>query len=61
MRTATAALRREVDRLDIKMKEDIATLKHEYIVSSLCIERLLILLQNPDGIRQSEERGKIRL
>ncbi|KAJ7937119.1 hypothetical protein B0H13DRAFT_1588913 [Mycena leptocephala] len=29
MRTATAALRREVDRLDIKMKEDIATLKHE--------------------------------
>jgi len=29
MRTATSALRREVDRLDIKMKEDIATLKHE--------------------------------
>ncbi|KAJ7744512.1 hypothetical protein DFH07DRAFT_749425 [Mycena maculata] len=29
MRTATAALRREVDRLDIKMKEDVATLKHE--------------------------------
>nr|GAT54070.1 predicted protein [Mycena chlorophos] len=29
MKTATTALRREVDRLDIKMKEDIATLKHE--------------------------------
>ncbi|KAJ6515966.1 hypothetical protein C8R45DRAFT_810511 [Mycena sanguinolenta] len=29
MRTATSALRREVDRLDIKMKEDLATLKHE--------------------------------
>ncbi|KAJ6614315.1 hypothetical protein B0H10DRAFT_1803857 [Mycena sp. CBHHK59/15] len=29
IRTATAALRREVDRLDVKMKEDIATLKHE--------------------------------
>ncbi|KAJ6599135.1 hypothetical protein DFH09DRAFT_902942 [Mycena vulgaris] len=29
MRTATSALRREVDRLDIKMKEDISTLKHE--------------------------------
>jgi hypothetical protein len=29
IRTATAALRREVDRLDIKMKEDIGTLKHE--------------------------------
>ncbi|KAF9462575.1 hypothetical protein BDZ94DRAFT_1260746 [Collybia nuda] len=29
IRTSTAALRREVDRLDIKMKEDIGTLKHE--------------------------------
>ncbi|RDB22791.1 Uncharacterized protein C27B12.07 [Hypsizygus marmoreus] len=29
IRTATAALRREVDRLDVKMKEDIGTLKHE--------------------------------
>ncbi|KAJ7228733.1 hypothetical protein GGX14DRAFT_345404 [Mycena pura] len=29
MRTATSALRREVDRLDIKMKEDLAALKHE--------------------------------
>lgn len=30
IQTATAALRREVDRLDVKMKEDISTLKHEY-------------------------------
>ncbi|KAJ3559831.1 hypothetical protein NM688_g105 [Phlebia brevispora] len=29
MRTATAALRREVDALDGQMKEDLATLKHE--------------------------------
>ncbi|EFI27692.1 mitochondrial protein [Coprinopsis cinerea okayama7 len=29
IRSATAALRREVDRLDVKMKEDIANLKHE--------------------------------
>jgi len=29
IRTATTALRRDVDRLDVKMKEDIATLKHE--------------------------------
>jgi len=29
IRTASAALRREVDRLDIKMKEDVNTLKHE--------------------------------
>ena len=30
MRTAAAALRREVDALDGRMKEDIANLKHEY-------------------------------
>jgi len=29
VRTASAALRREVDRLDVKMKEDINILKHE--------------------------------
>ena len=29
IRTASGALRREVDRLDVKMKEDIGTLKHE--------------------------------
>jgi Protein of unknown function (DUF1640) len=33
IRSATAALRREVDRLDVKMKEDVGTLKHEYITS----------------------------
>ena len=31
IRASTAALRREVDRLDVKMKEDVATLKHEYV------------------------------
>jgi len=29
IRTATTALRREVDRLDVKMKEDVGKLKHE--------------------------------
>ncbi|KAG6900922.1 hypothetical protein C0993_004359 [Termitomyces sp. T159_Od127] len=29
VRASTAALRREVDRLDVKMKEDLDTLKHE--------------------------------
>lgn len=31
MRTATAALRREVDQLDGRMKEDVGTLKHECV------------------------------
>ncbi|KAH9938385.1 uncharacterized protein B0H18DRAFT_966884 [Fomitopsis serialis] len=31
IRTATGALRREVDVLDVRMKEDIGTLKHEYV------------------------------
>ncbi|KAJ7591156.1 hypothetical protein C8J56DRAFT_554337 [Mycena floridula] len=29
IRAATLAVRREVDKLDVKMKEDVATLKHE--------------------------------
>lgn len=29
IRAATAALRREVDLLDVKMKEDLGNLKHE--------------------------------
>jgi hypothetical protein len=29
IRTATTALRRDVDRVDVKMKEDLTTLKHE--------------------------------
>lgn len=28
--SATAALRRDVERLDVKMKEDLTSLKHEY-------------------------------
>lgn len=33
VQSATTALRREVDRLDVKMKEDITTLKHEQVNS----------------------------
>jgi len=29
IRAATAALRRDVDKVDVKMKEDIGNLKHE--------------------------------
>jgi hypothetical protein len=29
IRSTSAALRREVDRLDVKMKEDVGRLKHE--------------------------------
>lgn len=32
MRTASAALRRDVDTLSVRMKEDIANLKHEYVL-----------------------------
>lgn len=31
MRAAIVALRRDVDRLDVKMKEDLGTLKHECV------------------------------
>jgi len=42
IRSATAALRREVDRLDIKMKEDIGSLKHECITSDRFLWNCLI-------------------
>jgi hypothetical protein len=32
--TAISGLRRDVDRLDVKMKEDISELKHEYVPTS---------------------------
>ena len=35
MRATIAALRREVDRLDVKMKEDLGNLKHEYVSHSV--------------------------
>ncbi len=35
MRSATAALRREVDALDGQMKEDIGALKHEFVLHSI--------------------------
>lgn len=40
IRAATAALRREVDRLDVKMKEDIGNLKHELVIF-MCVSRLV--------------------
>lgn len=51
IRTSTAALRREVDRLDIKMKEDIGTLKHEYVsFYSVKFSMLIIYVsQDPNG------------
>lgn len=49
MRTATAALRREVDALDGRMKQDIANLKHEYVVLSSLLLLSQIQPQDPDG------------
>lgn len=33
IRSVSSALRREVDKLDVKMKEDIGNLKHEYVLA----------------------------
>ena len=50
IRTATAALRREVDRLDVKMKEDVGTLKHEYVFVHFLYESCMFsMMQNTDG------------
>lgn len=41
LRTALTAVRKEVDVLDSKMKEDIASLKHEYVSRLLLCWRVL--------------------
>jgi phage host-nuclease inhibitor protein Gam len=63
IRSATAALRREVDRLDVKMKEDIGTLKHEYTPSDLYVLTRLILwsrIQMELDSRKNEARSDIK-
>lgn len=52
MRTASTALRKEVDAVDGRMKEDISNLKHEYVVASLLLKTRLTVTQNPDGVGQ---------
>ena len=51
MRTASAALRRDVDALNVRMKEDIANLKHEYVLKSSSIFELIerAILQDSNG------------
>jgi len=59
IRAATAALRREVDRLDVKMKEDIGNLKHEWV--SVFLPDVICLITRP-GFKWSwiAERTKPR-
>lgn len=52
MRTASTALRKEVDVVDGRMKEDISNLKHEYVVASLLSKTSLTVAQNSDGVGQ---------
>lgn len=44
MRTANAALRRDVDALDGRMKEDVANLKHECANMPWCLFKPFILV-----------------
>jgi hypothetical protein len=64
IRSATAALRREVDRLDVKMKEDIGTLKHECVTSVLSLLTYLTLywarIQMELDSRKNEARSDIK-
>lgn len=56
MRTATTALRREVDGLSQRMKEEMANLKHE-CVGEMCsfLYEITSRSQDPNGARQSKE------
>jgi len=66
IRTATAALRREVDRLDVKMKEDIGTLKHEcvmpfcFLLACLRFNLSLIRIQMELDSRKNEAKSDLK-
>lgn len=50
LQTSMAALRREVDALDGKMKEDVQTLKHECVCPvPFAFLRLIGWIQDTDG------------
>lgn len=58
IRSGTAALRREFDRLDNKMKEDIGNLKHECVIGRDCI--LCPKLTAPPGSRWSLKLARMK-
>lgn len=63
IRAATAALRREVDRLDVKMKEDIGNLKHEWVsvFSPHChIPNYMIRIQMELDSRKNEAKADLK-
>lgn len=57
LRTMAGAIRREVDTLEQKMKEDIQTLKHEYVPSN---NRFRADEKHRDGHEQSRCREPVR-
>jgi hypothetical protein len=62
IRSATAALRREVDRLDVKMKEDLGTLKHEsvmFVESEDCFD-IIIRIQMELDTRKNESKAQLK-
>lgn len=58
IRTATSALRREVDRLDVKMKEDIGNLKHECV--SALIHTVLGADRTTTGFKWNSTAGRMK-
>jgi phage host-nuclease inhibitor protein Gam len=63
IRTSSTALRREVDRLDVKMKEDLATLKHEYacdVSPSIIYSLANYRIQIDQDSRKNEAREGIK-
>jgi len=63
MRERIATLRREVDRLDVKMKEDLGNLKHEYVsLPFLCepCHRAQSRIQMELDTRKNESKAELK-
>ncbi|KAI6003919.1 hypothetical protein EDD15DRAFT_1255734 [Pisolithus albus] len=62
MRERVSTLRREVDRLDVKMKEDLGNLKHEYVIHSppRCVGDTLNRIQMELDTRKNESKAELK-
>lgn len=62
IQTSNAALRREIDRLDVRIKENVGQLKHEYVLraSLMVLTDVLCRIQMELDSRKHEARSELK-
>lgn len=60
LRTAAGAIRREVEGLEVKIKEDVQTMKHEYVQSVMISGVLTISIEMEMNNRKDDTRTEMK-